>query len=122
MNSNSDFVVFKIRTRILIAIDSIIQSRTIVNGRIFKTNKSNETDVEISFSRHPLIKFLWLGHIILGLGFIVGIFLKFNIDPYVIIFGGILLTTGVLLWLHHKKEFDKNVQAYKKMISKMLEV
>ncbi len=117
-----DIVKFKIHKRILVALENSSQNRIIVNGKISKTDSANETDVEISFTPHPLLKLLWFGTIILGLGFLAGIFLKLNSNSYVIILGGLLLAIGIFLWLHHKKEFGKNVQEYKTMISRILEI
>src|SRR5690606_34783201 len=117
-----DIVKFKIHKRILVALENSSQNRIIVNGKVSKTDSANETDVEISFTPHPLLKLLWFGTIILGLGFLAGIFLKLNSNSYVIILGGLLLAIGIFLWLHHKKEFGKNVQEYKTMISRILEI
>ncbi|WP_029035056.1 hypothetical protein [Salinimicrobium terrae] len=123
MKSNKeDIVKFKIHKRILVALDNSSQNRIIVNGKIFKTDSANETNLEISFTPHPLLKLLWFGTFILGLGFLAGMFIKLNSNSYVIVFGGIILAMGIFLWLHHKKEFGKNVQEYKTMISRILEI
>lgn len=124
LNLNSDkkdMVKFKIRSRILISLENSSSSRIIVKGEMYKAAAGNETDVRISFAPHPLLKLLWFGHLVLGLGLLAGMFLKLNSSLYVIVFGGIFLAIGVFFWLHHQREFGKNVQEYKAMISQILE-
>lgn len=115
-------ITFKIRKRALLAFEINTQNSIIVNGSISKKGIRNKTEVEISFSQHPLAKLLMYGHIILGLGLLAGIILELNGNSYSYIIAGILLAIGVLLWVHFQKNFDKNVQEYKKLISEILEI
>lgn len=125
LNMNSDkknLVNFKIRKRVLAAFGTISQDQILVKGRISKGDTSEETGVEISFTQHPILTFLLYGHLILGLGLLAGMFFKISNNSYIFIVGGILLAIGVLFKLHQQREFDKNVQDYKKLISEILEI
>ena len=59
---------FKIRKRLLLAFEINSQNNIIVNGTISKASHNN-TNVEVSFTQHPLSKLLMYGHIVLGLVF-----------------------------------------------------
>lgn len=120
--NKKDDIKFKLRKRISVAFDNISQNRIIVNGAIFKAANKNGTDVAISFTHHPLLKFFWYGIIILGLGFLIALFFKSSDNLYVFIAGGILLAVGFSFKLHHQKEFEKNVQEYKAMFARILEI
>ena len=123
MDTNKkDEIRFKLRKRISVAFDNNSQNRIIVNGAMFKADNGNGADVAISFAQHPLLKFFWYGVIILGLGFLVALFFKSSDNLYVFIAGGILIAVGVSFKLHHQKEFEKNVQEYKTMIARILEI
>lgn len=125
LNMNSDksnIVKFKLRKRLLLPFEINTQNNIIVNGRIFKTNTENDTDIEVYFTQHPLSKLLIYGHIALGLGFLVGMFLKISSNSYMYLIGGILLAIGVLFKLHYQKDFRKNVQEYKTLISRILDI
>ncbi len=120
-NMNCDkinIVKFKIRKRLLLPFEINTQNNIIVKGKISKTH--TETDVEVSFTQHPLSKLLMYGHLILGLGFLATIILEFSNNSYTYLISGILLAIGILLGIHLKKNFDKNVQEYKKLISEIL--
>lgn len=118
----NNLVKFKIRKRVLLAFEINSQNTIIVNGEIFKARTKNETDVEISFTQHTFSKLLIFVHIILGLGFLAALILEESSNSYMFIVGGIILAMGILLWLHLQKNFDKNVQEYKILISEILEV
>ena len=125
LNMNSDkknLVNFKIRKRVLAAFGTISQDEILVKGKISKGDTSNESDVKISFTQHPLLTFLLYAHLILGLGLLAGMFFKISDNSYFFIVGGILLAIGILFKLHQQREFDKNVQDYKKLISEILEI
>ncbi|MFD0976188.1 DUF423 domain-containing protein [Salinimicrobium gaetbulicola] len=124
LNMNSDkrnTVRFKIRKRLSLPFEINTQNNLIVKGKILKGDAENETDVEVSFSHHPLAKLLIFGHIILGLSLFTGLFLKFASNTYMFIVGGLLLVIGSLLWIHMRRDFDKHVQEYKNLISGILE-
>ena len=120
-NNKHNLINFKLRKRLLLPFEINTQNNIIVNGKISKTSSGNETDVEVSFSQHPLSKLLMYGHIILGLGFLAAIILEYSNNFYTYLIAGILLLIGVLLGFHLKRNFDKNVQEYKKLISEILE-
>ena len=121
---NSDIkepVKFKIRRRMLLGFEINTQNNLIVNGKLFKVDPENKTDVKIDFQLHPLSKVLLYGHLILGLGLLSGMVLEYSSDTYMWIIGGILLATGILIGFHLKKEVEKQVQEYKILISEILE-
>lgn len=123
INSNKkDIVKFKLRKRVSVAFDNNSQNKIIVNGTILSADTENETDIKISFTQHPLLKILWYGVIILGLGFFAALFFKLDNNSYLTIAGIVLLAIAVFFKLHHQKEFDKNVQEYKTMIARILEI
>ena len=124
LNMNYDKIKpakFKIRKRLLLPFEINTQNNIIVKGEISKNHTGNKTDVEVSFTQHPLSKLLMYGHIILGLGFLAAIILEYSNNTYTYLIAGILIAIGVLLGIHLKKNFDKNVQEYKKLISEILE-
>ena len=110
---------FKIRKRLLLAFEINTQNNIIVNGTISKASHHN-THVEVSFTQHPLSKLLMYGHILLGLGFLAGIVLKLGSNSYMLLVGLILIAIGILLTIHLRKNFDKNIQEYKKLISEIV--
>ncbi|MCB7479824.1 DUF423 domain-containing protein [Christiangramia sediminis] len=116
-----DRVNFSLRKRLLLPFEINTQNNIIVNGKISKTKLSNETDVVVSFSQHPLSKLLTYGHIVLGLGFLAAIILEYSNNLYTYLIAGILIVIGVLLGFHLKRSFDKNVKEYKKLISEILD-
>ncbi|GAA4327312.1 hypothetical protein GCM10023115_24800 [Pontixanthobacter gangjinensis] len=120
-NNKYNLINFKLRKRLLLPFEINLQNNIIVNGKISKTSSGNETDVEVSFSQHPLSKLIMYGHIILGLGFLAAMVLEYSNNFYTYLIVGILLLIGVLLGSHLKRNFDKNVQEYKKLISEILE-
>jgi len=92
LNMNYDkinIVKFKIRKRLLLPFEINTQNNIIVKGKISKTH--TETDVEVSFTQHPLSKLLMYGHLILGLGFLTTIILEFSNNSYKYLISGILL-------------------------------
>lgn len=119
---NKNLLKFKIRKRVLLAFEIIAQNNIIVNGKIFKANPQNETNVEISFSLHPLAKLVLYVHIILGLSFLVAMTFKLSSNPYMFLIGAILLAIGILFGLHFQKVFNTHVQEYKLLLSKVLEI
>lgn len=110
---------FKLRKRLLLPFEINTQNNIIVNGKLSKEHR-NKTDIKISFTQHPLSKLLMYGHIILGLSFLAAIILEYSNNSYAYLIAGILIAIGILLGLHLNKNFDKNVQEYKKLISEIL--
>lgn len=121
ISEKQNTVRFKIRKRLSLPFELNTQNNIIVKGKILKRDAENETEVAVSFSHHPLAKLLIVGHIILGLSLFAGLFLKFDNNNYMFIVGGILIAIGSLLWIHMRRDFDRNVQEYKKLISGILE-
>ena len=94
---------------------------TIVNGKLLKVDTAENTDVEISFTQHWFIILIIYSQMLLGLGFIIAIFLGFTSSTSLIIDGGILFALAVILWIVVKMKFRKDIQEYKALISKILE-
>jgi len=113
-NDRNDLLTFKLRKR---ALTYIRYNQIIVNGKILKTETENETDLEISFSQHFItilyVSFFWS----LGL---IAIILGISSSATMYIFGGILLVIGIALWIDAQKNFKKDIQKYKALISEIL--
>ena len=123
MNSNrKDLVKFKIRKRVSITFDNNSQNKIIVNGKIFKADTANESEVEISFTQHPLMKLIHYGLIILALGLMAAMILKSSSNMYLLIVAGIILLIVISLGIQGQREFNKNVQEYRTLISGILEI
>ncbi|MGS2741060.1 DUF423 domain-containing protein [Sinomicrobium sp. M5D2P17] len=121
--NNKNSLKFRIRKRILFGWDTInAENKVILKGKIFQINPGNGSNVEISFTKHPILKLVVYFHIILILGLLAGLIFKSSSTMYIFIFGGILSAIGTLIWLHLEKKFDKNVQEYRALISGILEL
>lgn len=121
--NNNNLVKFRMRKRLFpIGWDIDAQHKIVLNGKIFQVNNENGSNVEIYFTKHPLLKLVFYSHIILILGFLAALIFKFSSSMYIFIVTGILLAVGILIRLHVEKGFDKNVQEYKTLISEILEV
>ena len=121
-SDNRNNVKFKLRKRLLLPFEISTQNNIIVNGELLKTDSDNVTAIKIFFTQHPLTILLIYGHIALGLGFLIGMFLNISSNTYMYLIGGILLAIGGLFKLHYQKDFRKNVQEYKTLISNILEI
>ncbi len=120
-NDKNDSVTFKVRKRGLYAFYLMFINKIIVNGKIFKTDAENETNIEISFTQYFLWKLIIFTHMFLGLGFLIAIISKISSSAFMYILGGILLAVGIVLWITVQKKFKKDVQEYKTLISGILE-
>ncbi len=120
-NGNNDLVTFKVRKRSLYAFYLMFVNKIIVNGKILKTNTENETNIEISFTQYFLWKLIIFTHMFLGLGFLIMIILGINSSAFMYILGGIVLAVGIVLSIAVQKKFEKDIQEYKTLISKILE-
>ena len=120
-NGNNDLVTFKVRKRSLYAFYLMFVNKIIVNGKILKTNTENETNIEISFTQYFLWKLIIFTHMFLGLGFLIMIILGINSSAFMYILGGIVLAVGIVLSIAVQKKFEKDIQEYKALISKILE-
>lgn len=120
-NDKNDSVTFKVRKRGLYAFYLMFINKIIVKGKILKTNTENETNIEISFTQYFLWKLIIVTHMFLGLGFLIVIFSGIGSSAFTYILGGILLAVGIVLWIAVQKKYQKDIQEYKILISKILE-
>lgn len=118
----NNIITFKMRKRILYAWYLIFLNSIIVHGRLLETNTANETDVEIYFNQHFLWKLVIFTHMILGLGCLITITSGVSNRAYLYVLGGILLILGIVLWFTVQNKYKKDVEEYKKMISKIMEI
>ena len=115
-NDRNDSLTFKLRKRSLNYLNFIRENQIVVNGKILETDSENETDLEISFSQH----FITILHVsfFLGLG-LLAIILGIS-NSAIMLYGGILLVIGIALWIDVQKNFKKDIQKYKTLISEIL--
>jgi len=116
-HDKNDSLIFNIRKRILYLHQFLHRNRIIVNGTILNSVSENETDVAISFKQNYLIT----SHIFIlfGLGLFT-LILGINSSSPMIILGGILLVTGIILWIASKKKLENDTQKFKSLISEIL--
>lgn len=118
-HDKNDSVVFKVRKRIQDAFAVIHDNQTIVYGKILKKDIENVTDVEISFTQH----FLRIVYVSIYLFFgLLAIFLGISGSAAIFIIAGLLIATGIAIWVDVKKRFKKDIQKYKTLISEILEL
>ena len=117
----SNLISFKIRKRLLYAWYIIYHNNVIVNGRLSKAGTKGETNVHISFTQHFLWKFVIFAHLFLGLGFVVAI-ISGNSDTPMYLLAVMTLAVGIFLWFRTQKKYKRNVQEYKALISKTLDL
>jgi len=120
-NGKNDSVTFKVHKRGLYAFYLMFVNKIIVNGKILKTDTENETNIEISFTQYFLWKLIIFTHMFLGLGFLIVIISGISSSAFMYILGGILLAVGIVLSIAVQKKFEKDIQEYKTLISKILE-
>ncbi len=121
-HDKNNSVTFKIRKRGLYAFYLMFINKVILNGKILKTNTENETEIEISFTQYFLWRLLIFTHMFLGLAFLMATFFGVSSNPFLLfILGAIILVIGVVLWIAVQKKFEKDIQEYKMLISKILE-
>ena len=120
-NDEKKSITFKIRKQILYGWYWAYQNWTIINGKLLKIDTEDNTNVEISFNQHFLIKLIMFTHIFLGLGLLIAIISGISNSNSLYIFGGIILVLGVFLWVALQRKFERDTQKYKTLISKILE-
>lgn len=120
-HDKNNSVTFKIRKRVLYAWYWMFQNWTTVSGKLLDMNTGNKTNVEISFNQHLLIRLIVFTNMFLGLALLVAIITGISKGTYMYVFGGILLAIGIVLWIALQKKFEKDIQNYKILISKILE-
>ena len=96
----------------------VFQNWTIVNGKLLDDNAENDTNMEISFNQHFLIRLIIYIHIIFGLGLVFGLFL--TTKNY--IFGGLITALGIVLWIAANRKFKKDTEKYKTLITEILDL
>ena len=120
-NDEKKSITFKIRKQILYGWYWAYQNWTIINGKLLKIDTEDNTNVEISFNQHFLIKLIMFTHIFLGLGLLIAIISGISNSNSLYIFGGIILVLGVFLWVALQRKFERDTQKYKTLISEILE-
>ena len=120
-SSKNDLITFKVRKRGLYAFQIMFVNKIIVNGKILKAVTENETNIEISFTQYFLWKLIIFTHTLLGLGFLIAILLGVSNSAYLLIPAVIFLAVGIVLAIAIQKKFEKDIQEYKTLISKILE-
>jgi hypothetical protein len=120
-NDEKKSITFKIRKQILYGWYWAYQNWTIINGKLLKIDTEDNTNVEISFNQHFLIRLIMFTHIFLGLGLLIAIISGISNSNSLYIFGGIILVLGVFLWVALQRKFEKDTQKYKTLISEILE-
>ncbi|CAZ97414.1 Conserved hypothetical membrane protein [Zobellia galactanivorans] len=113
-------IKFKMRKRIQYAWYLIYINNVVVDGKLSKTEIENETDVEILFSQHFLWKLVIFTHVFLVLCIVIAIILGKISSASAYLFGAGILAIGILLWITVQKKYERNVQEYKTLISKIL--
>lgn len=120
-NNKTESITFKIRKRILYGWYWAYQNWTTINGKILKTDQEENTNVEISFGQHFLIKLMLFTHIFIGSGLLIAIPFEASNTTAMLIFGGVILVFSVSLWVALQQKFKKDIQKYKILISEIVE-
>ena len=120
-SDKNNSVTFKVRKRILYAWYMIYHNWTIVHGKLLKTDTENNTNVEVSFTQHFLIKLIIYTHMFLGLCLLIAIFSGTSRSAFMFILGALLLVVGIVSWFAIEKKFEKDILKYKSLISGVLE-
>ena len=83
-----------------------------------KSDIENESNLEITFTQHLIMTLTILSVFIPGLFAIIYAIYSGNT---MYITGVIFLAVGIVLWMALQKKFEKDIQKYKVLISKILE-
>jgi hypothetical protein len=121
-HKNKNSVTFRIRKRILYAWYMAFQNWTVVKGVLMNNDTENETHVKITFNQHFLIWLIISTHVILVIGFVISIISGINVNTSAYILVGILLISGIVLWLAIQRKFEKDVQKYKSLMTEIFEI
>ncbi len=116
----SDSVVFKLRKRIQYSDQILHRNRITVNGKLFKTDSDNETNVEVSFTQQYVMVMTVLSIAIFGL-ILLAFISKMSSGGPMFALGVMLIGVGVVMWLALKKKLENDILKYKKLISDILE-
>ena len=118
-SNNKDSVVFNLRKRVLHISQIILNNSIIVNGNILKTDVDNETNIEINFNQHLVLKLyisIWLGA---GICLIIAGILSSYSLMYAL--GGASLLIACAIWIDSRKKFQSNIQEYKTLMTGILD-
>ena len=119
-SDNSDSLTFKLRKRFPHAWGMIFLNYVIVKGEILKKDVGNETNLEVSFSRHILMKLTIFTYLLLGLGSLFLIISGISNSYLTYTIAGLLIALGIILWLEEKKGYTKKVNEFKSLILDLL--
>ena len=121
-HDKNNSITFKMRKRILYAWYLFYINSIVVQGKLSKTAIENETDVEISFNQHFLWKLVIFTDMFVGLAILITFFSGENSSPYLYLMAVAILAVGVILWIRIQKKYERNMNEYKTMISKVLAI
>ncbi|PQJ80114.1 hypothetical protein [Polaribacter porphyrae] len=116
---NDEQITFKIRKRVKYGWYIAYHNWTVVKGKLIKSKDNSNTKIKIVFAQHFLIKLILYAHIVLGAFVIISIVSEVSNNQSKIIFGGILLLIGILLWIIIQKKFKQDIKKYKNLIYKI---
>lgn len=120
-NSKNDAVSFKIHKRGLYVFNLMFLNKVIVNGKILKSKTKNETHLEISFTQYILWKLAIFTSLFIGFVYLIATISGISKNSLLILPAIIVLAAGALLLFAVQKKFEKDTEAYKTLISKILE-
>lgn len=117
-HDNNDSANFSFRKPINYPDQILHRNRIIVNGKILKTDTENESVVEITFGHHFFMIVTVVLIILLGLVLILIIpTVSSGVSMYV--FEGIIFGLGIVLSIAAKNKFERDIEKYKLLISKI---
>ncbi|MEQ8910167.1 MAG: DUF423 domain-containing protein [Vicingaceae bacterium] len=120
-HENNESVTFKMRKRILYAWYIAFQNWTVVKGELINNDTENETNVKITFNQHFFIRLIIFTHVLLVFGSLMAIILGIKVNASIYIIMGLLIVLGVVLWFAIHRKFEKDIQKYKSLITKIFE-
>ncbi|WP_242132287.1 DUF423 domain-containing protein [Aestuariivivens marinum] len=115
-------ITFRVRKRILYPWYLFFLNSIVVNGKLLKTKRENETLVEVSFNQHFLWKLVIFTDIFVGFGILIILILQEDFNVFMSIFGTLFFAVGVLLWISIQKKRERNIQEYKTLFSEILKI
>ena len=86
---------------------------------MLQTDVDNETNVEINFNQHFVLKL----HISIWLGAAICLIIAGILSNYSLMFalGGASLLIAFAIWIDSRKKFQSNIQEYKTLITGILD-
>ncbi|WP_242204186.1 DUF423 domain-containing protein [Aestuariivivens insulae] len=111
------------RKRITYPFYLFFHNSIVVNGTLSKTDIENETNIEIYFRQHLLWKSVIFSSMISGLSILIAVISGVDYSgPFMFLTGTTILAIGIILWLTIYQKYERNIQEYKAMFSKILEI